>query len=521
MSGLFQIGSETEATKQYSLLLTTDYEPPEPPVDPPVDPPEGFGIHSLSASHAGVGDTITITGEEFGETQGSSFVVFGERINCQGWAPCARKATVASWSDEEIVVTVPSMSPGKAGEPGTYHPVYVVRDVVGTWAPDTSSVEAGGELTQWNMSNSANFYIDPTYVITEGTSQSVIDTVLRSAYSSGTWDANTATYETDSDIGIWPNTGIHGVLFDGVTLTATNGTINGQSGGALTLGMGRVHSRMTFLNCTLTGLQGTGSGGRNGVVGIKVWSQGSAHATDFSFVGCAIGTPATGGFNDMNIEVVNEGDAEVGVGPSERFALIDCSIEPAGGQSISFGSGGDIYALVSGCTLKGAGNDPNTGWHSLFECNAVHYVEWRDSEVWKWESEVFNVNGNGHGGVSVYDLNPHLLFENLDIDFTHAYQSNPSGSGASMFAFGYRSNVRIKDCVLNTGTAQSCLSALGNGTTEWSPTWANCRNNDFTGTTVTGYISFDTGPRIPATARGYWEHAQNIHESNILPAIAT
>ena len=62
MSGLFQIGSETEATKQYSLLLTTDYEPPEPPVDPPVDPPEGFGIHSLSANHAGIGDTITITG---------------------------------------------------------------------------------------------------------------------------------------------------------------------------------------------------------------------------------------------------------------------------------------------------------------------------------------------------------------------------------------------------------------------------------------------------------------------------
>ena len=79
--------------------------------------------------------SIVITGSGFGANQGTSTVTFGERPNSEGWASCARTATVTAWADDEITCTVPSMSPGKAATPNTYHPVYVtvggVADRVG------------------------------------------------------------------------------------------------------------------------------------------------------------------------------------------------------------------------------------------------------------------------------------------------------------------------------------------------------------------------------------------------------
>lgn len=106
-------------------------------------PPSGF---YLSATHAAVGAQIGIYGTGFGATQGSSTVTFGERPNRQGWASCARTATVVSWSNTYIVCTVPSMSPGKAGAPDTYHPVYLT---------------IGG-----NLSPSLDFYINPVTTYT-------------------------------------------------------------------------------------------------------------------------------------------------------------------------------------------------------------------------------------------------------------------------------------------------------------------------------------------------------------------
>jgi len=486
-------------------------------------------IGSLSASHAAVGAQITIEGSGFGATQGTSLVIFGERINEQGWAPVARKAAVRSWTDSSIRVTVPAMSPGKAGEPSTYHPVYVVKDPVGTWAPDYYSASASRTLTSWTMSNSADFFIDPVYTITRGTPQSVIDTVLTSAQSSGTWNPSTATYTTDSDIGVWPRHEVSNVLFDGVTFTATNGHIGARSGGCLTFGEGRDSACFTFLSCTITGNQGPGSGGRHGIVGVKIYSSTIHPVSDISFVGCRFGTPASGGFNDMNIEIVNdwtdgENNSDRGLAPCERFALIDCVLEPAGGQAISFGSPGDIFALVSGCTFKGAGTDSRTPWHAVFEANSTHYLNWRDSEVWNWDSTLFNLNGRTTDGVPYYDINPHLLFERLKVDFAHTYQT-PQGRGDSgIFGFGARSRVRIKDCVFNTGTAQICCDSAGTASPYWgaTPNWRNCQYNDFGGSTITGYVTtsgsgWRTTAHTPATALGYWDFASSVPTNNILP----
>ncbi len=62
-------------------------------VDAPATPP---AITGLSFSHGAVGDSVTITGTGFGAAQGASTVTFN-----------GTEATVTSWSDTEIVVTVP------------------------------------------------------------------------------------------------------------------------------------------------------------------------------------------------------------------------------------------------------------------------------------------------------------------------------------------------------------------------------------------------------------------------------
>jgi len=493
--------------------------------------PGDFGISSVtntngqSINHASSGDTVNINGRGFGANQGSSFVVFGERINDQGWAPVARKAAVISWSDTNIRVTVPSMSPGKGGYANTYHPVYVVKDPVGTWAPDYYSAAASRTLTSWKMSNSYNFYMDPKIVITKNTSQEVVNSVFS---GNGTWDPLTATYTTNSEQGVWPKNNVNDVLLDGVTLTATRGDLGAFAAGCITLGEGNSNARLTFLNSTITGNMGPGSGGRHGVVGLKIWSQPSAPVTDISFIGTNFGTPSTGGFSDMNIEIVNPGSGgENGSAPCERFALIDCVLEPAGGQALSFGSAGDIFALVTGCTFKGAGYDEATPWHAVFEANCTHYIHWRDSDVWSWDGVVFNVNGGDSDGVSVYNINPHLLFERLNIDFGHVYEGRRIGKpNSSIFMFGYRSHVRIKDCVINTGTDPSyCCESIGTAHPGWeAPNWRNCQHNDFTGTSLTGMVTTNnSGGRItahkPTEAIRYWDYPNLIPANNTLPSI--
>ena len=122
-------GNLEDPDKTFDIVVLEEEE------DPPAE-----GI-SLSASHAAIGAALTITGSGFGASQGTSTVTFGERPNARGWASCARTATVTAWSNTSITCTVPSMSPGKAATPSTYHPVYVT---VGS-----------------SLSNSADFYMDP------------------------------------------------------------------------------------------------------------------------------------------------------------------------------------------------------------------------------------------------------------------------------------------------------------------------------------------------------------------------
>lgn len=448
--------------------------PTEPPVDPPVDPPvtPPSGSIALSASHAVVGASLTITGSGFG-TDGR--VYFGEPENEQGWRPVTREASVVSWSDTSIVVTVPAMSPGKAGEPGTYHPVRVV---------------SGG------VEQVADFYMDPAQTITG------------------------QTFTTDSPYGWMPANGTADVLYDGCTFTATNQTIEGNAFGCITLGeFTNTHQRLTFLNCHVTGNTGPGSGGDYGVNGIKMWTGSNAtdRVYDVSFVGCTLGE-----FSRMSYEQVNAwasfGASDVGIGCAERIALIDCEFEPCGAEPISFGSPGDTYSLVAGCTIKGAGNLTAPQWQYVFECNGTHFVEFRDSNVWHWKSVCFNFNGYA-------DVDPHILVARVDADFTHHYQAHlcPTEQGM-LFSHGARGYVRFIDCTFNTGDETLCCFCAGTANPYWGAAnfrSASCHGTDWASSTITGCVTVNSWPRVahvPADALGYWEYGANIEPSIVIPA---
>lgn len=453
----------------------------------PPAPPAPVGGITLSASHADIGDQLTITGSGFGSSRGTNQVWFGEPENEQGWRPVTKEAaSYVSWSNTQIVVTVPSMSPGKDGAPGTYHNV---------------RVELDGEDT-----DPADFYIDPVTTLTTGTGTSTAYAVCANVQNvdgtnyTTTWTPETATFSGDSTMGIWPNANVSDVLFDGVTFTATNGLIQGQQAGVVTIGH-RNHNRLTFLNCTFSNNTGAGGGSSgSGVNGVKVaGSSGTAANNDLFFVGCSFGTPnsPTGAFNRISYEQVEDSVAQA----SRYVAFIDCDFEPASGELISL-NGGNIMGLVSGCKFMGLGlNLANSSWlgSGYFEINSGRYVEMRSCEFWNGYGPAFNLN-NQPG------TDRTILIKDCTIDQTHTYQS-PATANCGLSMLDFASYVDVFDTYFNMGT--SALHWRYAGYDDWA-TYTGC---DFTGSTITGYYD---GGATPAAASSYWT---NVGTNNTLPTV--
>jgi hypothetical protein len=470
----------------------------DPPVEPPpVDPPVTGAptITALSAGHAAIGAQVTITGSGFGT---SGAVYFGEPRNEQGWRPVTREATVVSWSDESVVVTVPAMSPGKANEPGTYHRV---------------RVEVGGV-----ESNAADFYIDPVTVITTGTSAATVYSVFVQSGSvwgiplAHSWNPATATLTGSSILGNWPRDNAANVLFDGVTFTATNGTLNGENFGVLTLGNEEMrHERMTFLNCTFTNNMGAGSGNDQGVNAVKVttgWNLNDI-VNDLTFAGCLFGTPNGGAsaFSRMGYEQQQGSN-----GSALRIAFKDCTFEPVDAEAISV-NGGDLMCLIDGCTFKGATNRAYPQYSGAIESNQGHYIEVRDCDFWGWIYELFNFNGDGD--------DCHVLFTGCDIDNTHRYQTYIGDHNATVFAWSRISGATISGCTINTGPNShlACQTAAPGTGTPYAY-FSTCTDCDFSGSTITGYIKYG-GLHVPDTGLGYFPDVTSfVANGNIPPAKA-
>ncbi len=76
-------------------------------------------ITSVSPTSAAAGDEVTLTGRNFGASQGSSFLKFTD--NGVNWGEPGDEADfqIVSWSDTKIVFTVPVPSKGYSVVPGT------------------------------------------------------------------------------------------------------------------------------------------------------------------------------------------------------------------------------------------------------------------------------------------------------------------------------------------------------------------------------------------------------------------
>lgn len=406
------------------------------PAPSPV-PSAGPVITSLSATNTAVGARLTISGSGFGATQDSSHVYFGEYVNPLGFRPATKEAaSYISWSDSQIVVTVPSMAPGAAGQPYTYHPVYV---------------QLGD-----SPSNRADFFITPAHVISGQTFTTA------SAYGND-------VYALCSSLGLAP----HDVLFDHCTFTATNTAIHGDLAGVLTLGFnGQPTYDVTFLNCTVNGNTGAGGGSDYGVNGVKLLSGGGC-THDITFADCWIRRCSRMGFETWWDST-----------PGTNFILGGCVFEAMGDEAISWGDSGATYSLVDGCTCKGSGQASTSQYGSMYECNQTSYVETRNSTF--YGPGGFNLSGTG--------TNQHLYFDNdvMNLDLRsvagqvqagHASDFTTNASWLSSGFISYMPSVvgsRWDNCSFDMGT-----TAAGTPIQQaFAATYGTASNNDFSSSTV-------------------------------------
>ena len=464
------------------------------PTPTPTVTPTALSISSLSASHAAVGASITIAGSGFGSTQGTSEVTFGERT--VSWTisgvtstvtPVAKTATIQAWSDSSIRVTVPSMAPGVAGEPGTYHPVYVT---------------VGG-----TMSNSYNFYVDPVTTVSNQNFVTNSSNGNSIGLNNGT-NSNLATYG-------------HDVLFDNCTFDATNTTtINGDAAGVVTLA--NANYNVTFHNCTIKSNMGSGASGPFwwGIDGMRCW--GDVH--DITIDTCTFEEVSR-----MSVEVV---------GPNAptnypyNWAIKNCTFEPPMNQVISWSGGNNaINSVIENCLIKGWGHGAQGG--AWFEANGSHHIVTRNCDV--WTGGVGGLNVNCYNG---YTTDPstgpsYLYFEGINIwcDTAHNHVGTSISDQALMMECEHMHYAMFKNCNFwlgDTTTHYNCAGPVGWGAPDG---WANNTYNDLSTCTMGGFYGRDNAYPDPNSAyysapnrlvKQYWSWTPaGIHSSNLLPTYIT
>jgi hypothetical protein len=114
-------GSQTaalQATASYSSAgsqqsaSATEQAPPAPaPLPPPV-------ITSVTPSTTAAGTSVTLTGQNFGSSQGSSYLTLAQGGTSWGAPYDGAKLTITSWSDTSITVTLPPDTGPYPLEPG-------------------------------------------------------------------------------------------------------------------------------------------------------------------------------------------------------------------------------------------------------------------------------------------------------------------------------------------------------------------------------------------------------------------
>jgi len=98
---------------QPELVTAAEQAPPAPaPLPPPV-------ISQVTPSTTTAGSSVTLTGQNFGSTQGSSYLTLAQGGTSWGAPYDGAKLTITSWSDTSITVTLPPSTGSFPLEPGS------------------------------------------------------------------------------------------------------------------------------------------------------------------------------------------------------------------------------------------------------------------------------------------------------------------------------------------------------------------------------------------------------------------
>jgi len=449
----------TEPGDEWAVVTPT-------PTPTPTVAPTGLSIRSLSTSHASIGAPLTITGTGFGSSRGTSKVYFGELPQYtfgDGHVsrPCTEEAAnYVSWSDTEIVVTVPSMSPGLAGAPGTYHPVYV---------------EVNGEHT-----NRGDFYIDPVTTLDASSSPQAwaavfpnsVVTVETKVYpnSAGSKHSSYTTQVTlDATNGPRPWGGnyiasnTHDVLIKDATFICDN-ALSPSDAGIITFGAtaaptpgwwgASTQYNITFHNCVVKNnlLNDTGWNGTNA---IKCYhgSESAGRYGDMTWSDCSVGTPGSRkAFSRFGVELVenNRGFSSYTDNYLHNIRFTGCDFERPSLIPLSFACGGrgpDRGYLVDNCVLKGGSSGIEFHMYGLVV---------RDVDIWPTSSAVFSMEGNSSefGGVTYIGPESYTYFLRVDL---HPEIDNGVALPHDSFVFNsdHFGGVVLDDCDLAFGDSSN------------------------------------------------------------------
>ena len=405
------------------------------------------------------------------------------------------------------MVTVPSMSPGLAGAPGTHHPVYVE---VGT-----------------NTSNRSSFYIDPVTTLDANSTtaqwqavfpQSAV-TVEDHVYANSA-NSRHASYTTHVTLnasqsaypvgGNYVASNVHDVLIKDARFICTGGISPGDAG-VITLGERAVSGgfvgattqyNLTFYNCVIVN-NVSNNAGFDGVNAIKCYhsSENQGRFGDWTWCDCSIGTPnsptersrASGSELVENNRGFSSYDNENYL-HNVRFS--GCDFEPVTYCPISFACGGrgpDRGYLVDDCLIKGCGS-------AALEIHQYGTV-FRDVEVWANNGGLVNLEGDSHwwGGVSYLGPQSHVLFKRLLSRPTVTYNATPGGA-AYLFNASHWGGAVFDDCDLYCGTAGAHWNSAGYAGS--GDSLDSCDGWDMSTSYISGNTSWSPNPKTSAIQ--YW-----------------
>lgn len=261
-------------------------------------------LTSLSPNSGAAGSSVTLTGSNFGATQGTSTVNFGTTT-----------ATVTAWSATSITATVPTLATGSVnvtvtvgGNASNSEPFTVVVAPILTSLSSTSGV-AGSSVTLTGSNfgatqgtSTVNFGAT-TATVTAWSAASITVTVPEIAAGSvnitvtvGSYASNAVAYSVTASLGIFAITPNVGPAGSSVTLTGSN---FGATQGSSTVNFGSTAATTTAWSDT--SITATVPSLANGAVNVTVTVDGStSNAVAFS-VGITAGIPVSSllmGIND-------------------------------------------------------------------------------------------------------------------------------------------------------------------------------------------------------------------------------